>query len=134
MARISGVNIPANKKIQIALTYIFGIGTKIANDICQQASIDSTKSYFITTELKSLVDNCEVINFSWWFGHPRFIVKLESSGLRGTTRIKSIIMHIISFIAKSIIYSKIKMGFYDLIVLCDNLFFIDEAILNKIKI
>ena len=43
MARISGVNIPANKKIQIALTYIFGIGTKIANDICQQASIDSTK-------------------------------------------------------------------------------------------
>ena len=43
MARISGVNIPANKKIQIALTYIFGIGTKNANDICQQASIDSTK-------------------------------------------------------------------------------------------
>ena len=43
MAGISGVNIPANKKIQIALTYIFGIGTKIANDICQQASIDSTK-------------------------------------------------------------------------------------------
>ena len=43
MARISGVNIPANKKIQIALTYIFGIGTKFAYDICQQASIDSTK-------------------------------------------------------------------------------------------
>ena len=43
MARISGVNIPTNKKIQIALTYIFGIGPKIANDICQQASIDSTK-------------------------------------------------------------------------------------------
>ena len=43
MARISGVNIPTNKKIQVALTYIFGIGTKIANDICQQASIDSTK-------------------------------------------------------------------------------------------
>tara|TARA_B100001123_G_C14558691_1_gene729343 strand:+ start:30 stop:410 length:381 start_codon:yes stop_codon:yes gene_type:complete len=43
MARISGVNIPTNKKIHIALTYIFGIGPKIANDICQKASIDKTK-------------------------------------------------------------------------------------------
>tara|TARA_Y100000590_G_scaffold413075_1_gene508574 strand:+ start:16 stop:396 length:381 start_codon:yes stop_codon:yes gene_type:complete len=43
MARISGVNIPTNKKIHIALTYIFGIGPKIAKDICQKASIDKTK-------------------------------------------------------------------------------------------
>ena len=43
MARISGVNIPTNKKINIALTYIFGIGPKIAGDICNQASIDITK-------------------------------------------------------------------------------------------
>ena len=43
MARISGVNIPTNKKINIALTYIFGIGPKIANDICSEASIDVTK-------------------------------------------------------------------------------------------
>ena len=43
MARISGVNIPTNKKVHIALTYIFGIGTKIANDICEDASIDITK-------------------------------------------------------------------------------------------
>ena len=43
MARISGVNIPTNKKIQVALTYIFGIGPKIANDICQEASIENTK-------------------------------------------------------------------------------------------
>ena len=43
MARISGVNIPTNKKIQVALTYIFGIGPKIANDICQKASIDIAK-------------------------------------------------------------------------------------------
>ena len=43
MARISGVNIPTNKKIHVALTYIFGIGPKIAYDICQQASIDLTK-------------------------------------------------------------------------------------------
>ena len=40
MARISGVNIPTNKRIRIALTYIFGIGPKIANDICSEASVD----------------------------------------------------------------------------------------------
>ena len=43
MARISGVNIPTAKKIHIALTYIFGIGSKIANDLCDQATIDKTK-------------------------------------------------------------------------------------------
>ena len=43
MARISGVNIPTAKKIHIALTYIFGIGPKIANDLCDQASIDKSK-------------------------------------------------------------------------------------------
>ena len=43
MARISGVNIPTNKKINIALTYIFGIGSKIAKDICVEATIDTSK-------------------------------------------------------------------------------------------
>ena len=43
MARISGVNIPTAKKIHIALTYIYGIGPKIASDLCNQASIDKTK-------------------------------------------------------------------------------------------
>ena len=43
MARISGVNIPTNKRIHIALTYIFGIGSKIAGDICSEASIDIAK-------------------------------------------------------------------------------------------
>jgi small subunit ribosomal protein S13 len=42
MARISGVNIPTNKRIRVALTYIFGIGPKIANDICSEASVDMT--------------------------------------------------------------------------------------------
>jgi len=43
MARISGVNIPTNKKINIALTYIFGIGNKVASDICSEASVDVAK-------------------------------------------------------------------------------------------
>ena len=43
MARIAGVNIPSHKKIEIALTYIFGIGRTTANKICEQAKIDITK-------------------------------------------------------------------------------------------
>ena len=43
MARISGVNIPTNKKVNIALTYIYGIGKKIASDICTNASVDFSK-------------------------------------------------------------------------------------------
>ncbi|MDC0625538.1 30S ribosomal protein S13 [Alphaproteobacteria bacterium] len=43
MARISGINIPTNKKINIALTYIFGIGNKVSSDICSEASVDITK-------------------------------------------------------------------------------------------
>ena len=43
MARISGVNIPTAKKVHIALTYIYGIGPKIANELCDQASIDKSK-------------------------------------------------------------------------------------------
>ena len=40
MARIAGINIPQNKLVHVALTYIFGIGPKIANDICSEASVD----------------------------------------------------------------------------------------------
>ena len=43
MARISGVNIPTNKRVLVALTYIYGIGTKIAGEICDKASIDISK-------------------------------------------------------------------------------------------
>ncbi len=39
MARISGIDLPRNKRIEIALTYIYGIGRKTANDILQKADI-----------------------------------------------------------------------------------------------
>ena len=40
MARIAGVNIPSQKKIVIALTYVYGIGRKFSVDICKEANID----------------------------------------------------------------------------------------------
>jgi len=39
MARIAGVNIPTNKRVVIALTYIHGIGRQFARDICKKANI-----------------------------------------------------------------------------------------------
>jgi len=43
VARIAGVNIPTNKRLFIALTYIFGIGKFKANEICEKANIDPFK-------------------------------------------------------------------------------------------
>ncbi len=39
MARIAGVNIPTNKRVEIALTYIFGIGPTKAREICQKVGL-----------------------------------------------------------------------------------------------
>jgi len=44
MARIAGVNIPQNKLVRIGLTYIYGIGNKFSNEICEILEIPrSTK-------------------------------------------------------------------------------------------
>jgi len=42
MARISGVTIPNEKQIQIALTYVYGIGPKFATTILATAKVDPT--------------------------------------------------------------------------------------------
>ena len=43
MARISGVNIPTNKRVHIALTYIHGIGHTSAQAICDAVGIDRSR-------------------------------------------------------------------------------------------
>jgi len=43
VARIAGVNVPTNKRLIIALTYIFGIGSKYSKDICEKVNIDGSK-------------------------------------------------------------------------------------------
>ena len=40
MARVAGVNLPANKRIEIALTYVYGIGRSSAQKIVKTAGID----------------------------------------------------------------------------------------------
>lgn len=43
MARIAGVNIPTNKRVSIALTYIHGIGHTKAKDICAKVGIPEAR-------------------------------------------------------------------------------------------
>jgi small subunit ribosomal protein S13 len=50
VARIAGVNIPANKRLVISLTYIYGIGLPSAQKICKDAGISESK------RVKDLVD------------------------------------------------------------------------------
>lgn len=42
MARISGVTIPTDKQVQIALTYVYGIGPKTAGDILTAVKVEPT--------------------------------------------------------------------------------------------
>ena len=51
MARIASVDLPMNKRIDIALTYIYGIGRTTASDICQKTGIEPGK------RVKDLVDD-----------------------------------------------------------------------------
>lgn len=51
MARIAGVDLPRRKRIDIALTYIYGIGRVTAADILERAGIDgATKSDVLTED------------------------------------------------------------------------------------
>ncbi len=50
MARIAGVDLPRNKRMAVALTYIFGIGRPTANKILAEAQIDQSKKSDTLTE------------------------------------------------------------------------------------
>ena len=52
MARIAGVDIPNSKRVEIALTYIYGIGRKSANDILAKTGINpDTRAKDLTEEV-----------------------------------------------------------------------------------
>ena len=61
MARIAGVDIPNAKRVEIALTYIYGIGRKSANDILAKTGIDpETRAKDLTEdEIAKLRDEIE---------------------------------------------------------------------------
>ena len=51
MARIAGVNIPLNKRAEIGLTYVFGIGRSTANQILKDTGVDPN------TQIKDLTED-----------------------------------------------------------------------------
>ena len=59
MARISGVDIPREKRLEISLTYIFGIGRTTAQKICAELGLD------VNTRVRDLTDD-EVARLRTW--------------------------------------------------------------------
>jgi small subunit ribosomal protein S13 len=62
MARISGVNIPLNKRAEIGLTYIYGIGRSTANELLAKAGVEPDRKVRDLTEdevvkLRELIDS-----------------------------------------------------------------------------
>ena len=59
MARISGVDIPREKRLEISLTYIYGVGPSIAKRICDEVGISAD------TRVRDLTDD-EVARIRTW--------------------------------------------------------------------
>jgi small subunit ribosomal protein S13 len=62
MARISGVNIPLNKRVEIGLTYIYGIGRSTANKLLAEVGVEPDRKVRDLTEdevvkLRDAIDN-----------------------------------------------------------------------------
>ncbi len=51
MARIAGVNLPLNKRVEVGLTYVFGVGRSAANEILKTAGVDPN------TQVKDLTED-----------------------------------------------------------------------------
>lgn len=64
MARIAGVNIPTNKRVEIALRYIHGIGPTKARDICAQIKIPRERRVNELTD-QEVIQIREVIDASY---------------------------------------------------------------------
>jgi small subunit ribosomal protein S13 len=59
MARIAGVDIPREKRLEISLTYVFGIGPSIAKKLCEAVGVD------VNTRVRDLTDE-EVNRIRAW--------------------------------------------------------------------
>ena len=66
MARIAGVNIPTNKRVEVALTYIHGIGDTFAKQICTKVAIPSERRVNELTEseiihIREMIDHDYIV-------------------------------------------------------------------------
>ncbi len=64
MARISGVDLPRNKRVVVALTYIYGLGRSRAKQICQYANLpESLRTDALTDAHVAKIRECLEQNF-----------------------------------------------------------------------
>jgi small subunit ribosomal protein S13 len=62
LARIAGIDLPRNKRVEVALTYIFGIGRSTSQEILAKAKVDfNTRSDDLTEDevakIRKIIDN-----------------------------------------------------------------------------
>ena len=77
MARIAGVDLPKNKKIEYALPYIYGIGLTLSRKILKDTGIDPNKRVYELTEEEISILNKEIQNNYVVEGELRKIVQLN---------------------------------------------------------
>jgi len=77
MARIAGIDLPKNKKIEYALPYIYGIGLTTSRKILKDTGIDPEKRVYELTEDEVSILNKEIQNNYIVEGELRKIVQLN---------------------------------------------------------
>src|ERR1700761_1095144 len=85
MARISGVNIPLNKRVEIGLTYIYGIGRPTSNKLLSETGIEADRKVRDLTEeevvkLRDLIDNSVVVEGDLRRERSQAIKRLQEIG------------------------------------------------------
>src|SRR6201994_5127325 len=85
MARISGVNIPLNKRVEIGLTYIYGIGRSTSNELLAQVGVEPDRKVRDLTEeevvkLRDLIDNSVVVEGDLRRERTQAIKRLQEIG------------------------------------------------------
>jgi small subunit ribosomal protein S13 len=85
MARISGVNIPLNKRVEIGLTYIYGIGRPMSNKLLTEVGVEPDRKVRDLTEeevvkLRELIDSQLVVEGDLRRERSQSIKRLQEIG------------------------------------------------------
>ena len=85
MARISGVNIPLNKRVEIGLTYIYGIGRSTSNELLAKVGVEPDRKVRDLTEeevvkLRDLIDSSVTVEGDLRRERSQAIKRLQEIG------------------------------------------------------
>jgi small subunit ribosomal protein S13 len=85
MARISGINIPLNKRVEVGLTYIYGIGRSTSNELLAKVGVEPDRKVRDLTEeevvqLRELIDNSLMVEGDLRRERSQAIKRLQEIG------------------------------------------------------